>query len=198
MNIKEVLGIIGIIVLIAGYIPYIKDTISGKTTPHIFSWFLWGFMAFIAFGIQYSHQAGPSAWITLATSIISFFIGFVSLKNGSRDVKPLDYLFLSLAIISLILWRVIKAPEIATIFQLSAGVIALGPTIRKTWIKPYEETFSTWVLNSIRHGITLSAVENYSINTALHPFVWVIANSVVVIIIIIRKKQLNKLDGKSM
>ncbi len=190
MNIKEILGVVGIILIFVGYIPYIKDTISGRTTPHIFSWFLWSFLAFIGFGIQYSHGAGPSAWITLTTSIITLFIALVALKNGSKNITPIDYLFLTLALIAVFLWKVVKLPEIATMLQLSAGIIALGPTIRKSWNKPQEETLFTYILNSVRHGITFTAVQNYSINTALHPLTWFIANTLCTIMLVVRRRQL--------
>jgi uncharacterized protein with PQ loop repeat len=37
---KEVIGIIAVIFTFVGYIPYIMDTIKGKTKPHIYSWFI--------------------------------------------------------------------------------------------------------------------------------------------------------------
>jgi hypothetical protein len=36
-------GVIAVILTFAGYIPYLRDVFAGKTKPHIYSWFLWGF-----------------------------------------------------------------------------------------------------------------------------------------------------------
>ncbi len=46
---KNILAILAVLLTFAGYIPYTKDILKGKTKPHLFSWFLWSFVTAIVF-----------------------------------------------------------------------------------------------------------------------------------------------------
>ena len=46
---KTILGIIAVIIALAGYVPYFRDIFRGKTKPHAFSWLVWASLTGIAF-----------------------------------------------------------------------------------------------------------------------------------------------------
>ena len=71
---RDLLAAIAVLFTFTGYIPYIRDTIKHKTTPHVYTWFVWGIVTSIAFGLQITHKAGPGAYVTLAAAIITFII----------------------------------------------------------------------------------------------------------------------------
>jgi len=48
---KEVIGTVTVLLTFAGYTPYIRDTLKGKTHPHAYSWFVWGLIAVLNFAI---------------------------------------------------------------------------------------------------------------------------------------------------
>ena len=86
---KNVLGIVATILVFLGYIPYIRDIVKGKTKPHVYSWFLWGFVTLIAFALQLSDKAGSGAFVTLAAAIMCFVViifGFIY-KSKVKIVK---------------------------------------------------------------------------------------------------------------
>lgn len=49
---KEFISTIAVILTFVGYAPYIKDTLKGKTKPHVYTWFIWGLVTLIAYGLQ--------------------------------------------------------------------------------------------------------------------------------------------------
>ena len=58
---KSIVGVIAVLLTFSGYIPYIRDITKGKTKPHVFSWFLWGFVTLIVFALQSYAHAGIGA-----------------------------------------------------------------------------------------------------------------------------------------
>ena len=91
---KEIIGSIAVALTLIGYIPYIRDTIKGKTTPHIYTWFIWGLVTAIAFGLQLSDNAGPGAFTTLAAAIVCLVIFIFGARQGTSDITRSDTIFL--------------------------------------------------------------------------------------------------------
>ncbi|OGK62400.1 hypothetical protein A2334_02750 [Candidatus Roizmanbacteria bacterium RIFOXYB2_FULL_38_10] len=189
-DLKIFISILAIILTFIGYVPYIRDTFTGKTTPHIYTWFIWGFVTAIAFGLQLSGGAGVGAWITLAVVLISALIFVVGLRNGKKDIAPLDTVFLLLSLVALVLWLIAKQPILSIILVCTIDMFGFVPTIRKSWHKPYSETLFSYELAGFRHGISLLALQNYSIVTWLYPVTWSIANTLFSVMLIIRRRQI--------
>ena len=186
---KEAITIIGILLTLIAYIPYLINCYSGKTKPHLFSWFVWGCVATLAFALQVSDNAGPGSFVTLAAALICFIIILFGLKNGKKDIVKIDFICLILAFVSIILWLVIKQATLSVIIVCLIDVLGFIPTIRKSWYKPHKETAFTYGLNSFRHILSISALTNYTIVTLLYPLSWSITNGLFVIMLLIRRRK---------
>lgn len=66
------------------------------------------------------------------------------------------------------------------------------PSVRKTRKEPYSETLPMWTINVLRHGLNIFAIETYSLLTLADPVVWTIANLGFVVMVMIRRKIINK------
>ncbi|MEN9582086.1 MAG: hypothetical protein RL641_40 [Candidatus Parcubacteria bacterium] len=188
--IKNIIGIIAIVLTFVGYTPYFIDLWKGKTKPHIFSWFIWGIVTSIIFALQKSDGAGIGSYVTLAVALISAVIFFIGLKKGNRNIKKIDVVFLVLALIAIPLWLLAHQPVLSIILLSSIDMLGFAPTIRKSWENPYSETLSLYTITTFRHGLSLFALQNYSIVTVLFPATWVIANAMFATMLLIRRKQL--------
>ena len=73
-DLKTTYSFVAILLTLIGYIPYIKDTIKGKTTPHAFTWFTFGLATIFTFGLQLSSGGGVGSFVTLVISISVFTI----------------------------------------------------------------------------------------------------------------------------
>lgn len=93
LEIKTIISLIAVCLSIVGYIPYLKDTIKGKTKPHAYSWFIWTLLTAIVYGLQISSGAGAGAWVTLAVTIIGFIVFILSLRNGIKEIILTDTVF---------------------------------------------------------------------------------------------------------
>lgn len=197
-EIKNILGIIATIIVFIGYIPYIRDIIKGKTKPHLYSWFLWLLVTSIAFALQISDGAGSGAYVTLAAAIMCIVVivlGFI--QKSKINIVKIDTLFLVLAFIALFLWLIAKQPILSVILATIVDLLGFAPTIRKSWDNPYTETLSFYYLNSLRFGLAVIALQKYSIVTALYPICWLMANGLFAFMLIIRRKQINLENPKT-
>jgi hypothetical protein len=78
------------------------------------------------------------------------------------------------------------------ILLVATDVLGFGPTIRKSWNKPFQENLFTWELTAFRHGLGIIALEKFNILTMLYPVTWVIVNGLFSVFLIVRRKQMGK------
>lgn len=189
MIIKQILGIAAVVLTFVSYVPYIRDIIKGKTKPHAFTWLIWSILTLVSFAAQISDNAGPGAYMNLATLFLCGYIFFVALKYKSNIVKS-DYISFVLALLTIPLWIFSKNPAYSVLLIVMIDIFAFIPTIRKSFINPSTETSETYLLNSFKHVLSLSALSRYTLVTALYSSYLVIVNLLFAIMLIIRRKQI--------
>lgn len=189
---KSIIGILAVVLTFVGYIPYLRDTLKGKTKPHIYSWFLWGFVTLIAFALQVSAKAGPGSYVTLAAAVVSLIIFALGTRQGNKDITKTDTIFFILGFVAIAIWLFAKQPVISIILVSLIDMLGFAPTFRKSWNKPYSETLFTYILNAFRHGLSILALQNYSIVTWLYPASWVLANSLFSLMLIFRRRKVKE------
>lgn len=187
---KNIIAVIAVILAFVAYIPYFRDVLKGKTKPHIYSWFVWGFLTTIIFSLQIKGGGGPGAWVTLSAGVCSFIVFFLGLRNGDKDITKSDTVFFIAALISTGLWVFAKQPTLSVILLVVIDMLGFIPTIRKSWKKPHEETLFLWLLNGFRHGLSILALRQYNTLTVLYPAVWAAANILFSLMLILRRKNL--------
>lgn len=192
---KEIIGVIAVILTFVGYIPYIRDTIRGKTQPHIYSWLLWGFITAIAFGVQVSGHAGPGSLVTIAAALVCFVIMAFGLRRGQKDITKSDTIFFILGLIATSIWLIAKQPVLSVLLLSAVDMLGFVPTIRKSWHKPHSETLLTYQLNTFRFALALLALDRYTMVTALYPATWVLANGLFSVLLVVRRKALPQVDS---
>jgi hypothetical protein len=187
---QALLGGLATIIAFFSYIPYFKDIFAGKTKPHVISWFIWGLLTGIGFLGQISDNAGAGAWVTGFTACICFGIFVAALRNGEKCITRTDWLCLVAAGISLSLWYFTKTPLLSLILITVVDALGFIPTFRKSYVKPFEETLSTYFLSGLKYIIALFALSNFSILTSLYPISLIIMNWLFIGVVVMRRRQL--------
>ncbi len=182
------LGILTIVMAFIGYVPYLKDTISGKTQPHVISWFLWTLVSFIAFGLQWSKGAGAGSYANFAMGLICLVLFVFSLKNGTREIKKVDIASLIMAILAITLWLIVDQPIWSMVLVVFIDALSFAPTFVKSWAKPRQETLFTWVLGMVRQGFILLSLQEMNLVTAMFPTYSLIATLCFCILLVIRRR----------
>ena len=180
---KEFIGVVTVILAFLGLIPYIVDIFKNKTKPHIFTWAVWAIITILAFIGQWQSGAGAGSWTTGVTSLMTIFIAIISFKYGIKDITKSDTIIFIAALLAVIPWYLTKNPTLSIIILTIIDVLAFIPTIRKTIKYPESETLSSYILHTIRHGLSIAAISTYSISTYLFPGALAIMNLIIALII---------------
>ena len=189
---KELLAGIAILITLAGYAQYFRNIIKGHTKPHLFSWLIWGTLTAIAFAAQISDNAGPGAWITALTAVISFIIVVYACFVGEKEISRGDWATFISALIAIPVWLITDNPVWSVWIVTIIDALGFYPTYRKSWYKPHEETVFHYFMAGLKFVLALMALENFTLITALYPFSLVVMNGVFVILILMRRRAINE------
>ena len=168
-EVKEIFGIIAVVLAVANYLPYLIGSITGRITPHVFTWSLWFVLTGIAFYAQLTSGGGMGAWATGTTAFIILLIALTSLRSGFGYVRPFDWLALGGAIFAIALWVVTDDPFWSVILISIIHSLCFLPTFRKGYAKPNGESSTAFVLTILKYGSAIIAMEAYSVATVFFP-----------------------------
>lgn len=188
---KEIIGLVAVILTFIAYIPYYRDILKGKTHPHVYSWSLWGLLTVLIVALQIKGGAGPSTYVTASAGLLCIGVVVLGLKHGNKDITRSDTFVALLSLVAIGFWLIADQPVVSIILVVIADLLAFIPTIRKSWHKPFTETLSLYTTNTLRFVLALAAVEQFTLLSALWPAAWALGNGLFSIMIIIRRKQLN-------
>jgi hypothetical protein len=185
---KEALVFVAVMLAIIGNIPYILDVIHKKIQPHPYTWLVWSIVSGVTFFGQVVKGGGIGSIPTGVAEACTIIIFFFSLRYGFKNIAKKDTYFLIIALLGLIPWALTNDPTISVIIVVSIDAIAFIPTLRKTWHDPKTETPILFVMNVLRHVLTLFALQTYNIATTLHSIVMIVTNSLMTVFILRQKR----------
>ncbi len=187
---KESIAIVAVILTLVGYSQYFKNIFSGKTKPHAFSWLIWASLTGIAYFAQISDGAGPGAWVTGLTAVISFIIVGFALFKGENNITRSDWFTFIAALSAIPAWLITNDALLSVIIITAIDALGFYPTFRKSWMKPFEETAIHYFLAGVKFLLAVIALENYTVITVLYPFSLVVMNALFVMLLLIRRNAL--------
>ena len=190
MGYKVALGITATVLGFVGYVPYIRDTLRGKTRPHVFSWFVWGVLEATAFFAQIAGGADAGAWATGASAGVALYIAGIAFSRKDKQIRFLDWIALSGALIGIILWRLAHDPLFAIVCVTLADAFGFIPTFRKSYHKPHEETVTEYVFSTIKWIVAFPALGVFTLTTMLYPASLIITNSAFAVMALWRRKRI--------
>lgn len=189
---KELLSAAAIILTFALFVPYIRSIHLGKTKPHVFSWVVWGMGTLTVFFAQLAGQGGIGAWPIGVSGVITSYIALLAyLNRADTQITRMDWLFFIAALSALPFWFLTSNPMWAIVTLTVVDVMGFGPTVRKAYRHPYEESTGFFALSVVRNLLVILALERYSLTTALFPAVVGVACLLLVCMLIYRKRSLS-------
>jgi hypothetical protein len=189
----EIIGGIAFLLGFVGQTIYIASIFRGSTRPHLFTWLVWGTLAAIGYFAQLHDHAGPGSWAMGITALACLSTAALALKWGEKNITRGDKIAFATSVSAILPWLLTNDPLGSVILISIIDVVAFYPTFRKSWNKPYEENLPSYNLASLKMILSLFALTNITINTALYPSVVVLVNSTLVIVCMIRRKRLENL-----
>ena len=185
---REIVAIVSGVIIFASAIPYIIDTVKGKTKPNVVSWFTWTLIAAIGTFAALSEGAVTSAILTGADTLGILAITILALRFGFSRYTFFDAACQVVALIGVGLWLITSEPVIALAIAVAIDFVALMPTLRHAWRLPYEETWSTFALSAFAAGLVVFTVPELSFVALAYPLYLVIGNLAPTIVILYRRR----------
>ncbi len=179
------------IIGIAGFAPYFKDVLKGTKKPHVFTWAIWSLLTGLIFFIQITDGGGAGAWVTGLESLCCFAILAVAYANGEKNITRIDWFCFITALVAIALWLLAHQPLLAVFLVIAADILGYGPTLRKSWHKPHEETAMLYTLSSIHWLLSIVALQSLTVVNWLYPGVIFMIDIILVAELLIRRRQMS-------
>lgn len=191
MPYKELFSTAATLLTFIAFFPYIRSTIKGLSKPHMFSWIIWGSAGLIVFLAQLKDGGGLGAWPTGVSSLLSFSIAILAYwKRTDLHITPSDWLFFITAMSSLPLWYLSSDPLWAVVVVTVVDLLGFGPSLRKAYARPNEDSIMVFAILSARNVLSIMALENYSLTTVLFPTAVTVPCLLLATVMVYRRRQL--------
>lgn len=165
MDFKLLAAATATLIGLSSSIPYIIDTIRGKTKPHAYTWLIWTITQGIAAAGVLQGGGGWSGigmGIGAATLCLVFLL---SLRLGTRFITSFDTALLCGAVGGLIVWYFTENLLIAVYIATAVDFLGYFPTLTKVYKHPGSETALTWGLWVLATTLALIGLQEYNVLT---------------------------------
>jgi len=194
LDMYAVFGIISALLALSSHVIYIRKTLRREITPNRASWWIWGILGTIILASYLSVGATWSAAAILTGAAIGpITIALLSFRYGEGGFSNMDKGLLIGAGIILLIWWLTDSAIIALLSTLTADAMGIPPTALKAYLRPKSESLLSWSLIFSGNLVNLFAVEKWSFQVGILPIYNVLATGLLITLILIGKKQINKL-----
>ncbi len=192
MMYKEILSALAIALTFVAFMPYICAILKNEVKPHVFSWVIWGSTTFIVFLAQLKDGGGVGAWPIGVSGIITIYVAYLAfIKKSDNAITKTDWCFFILAMSSLPIWYFTSDPLWAVVILTLVDLLGFGPTIRKAYFQPFEESLTFFALFFLRNSLVIMALAHHSLTTVLFPATIASACLFLMFIVIYRRQVLS-------
>ena len=179
----ELAGKIAGIMVALSYIPYIVGILRRKTHPSRASWFIWASTNFLISGSYYLSGAKDTLWISLAFMFGSSVIAIMSIWFGEGGWELLDRLCLVGAGLGIVLWFILKNPQVVLFVSIFNIFLGMLPTFKKAHFNPQHESNLAWGMCFIGSIANIIAIDNISFSIATYPIVTFLEVGIIVFLL---------------
>ena len=179
MTIPEIIGIVSGFLAFSSYFFYIPAILKGDTKPNRASWWIWGGIGVLIVASYYVLGARGTIWVPISEAIGPVVIALFSIKYGEGGWTRLDRWCLVGAGIGTLLWWFTSSALIGLVFYLFIDLMAVIPTIKKSFHRPENEDKEAWGLAFAGQLLNLFAVEKATFSILLYPIYMIITNGAI-------------------
>lgn len=184
---KEIIGIIGGVLFLLGYIPYGIAIINNNSKPQKTTWIIWISLDSITFlGML---AKGSANWQIVSTVIGGIITIILVSRYTSGGFKKLDWVCIVAAVIGILLWIILQDAIFGIVISQLIGGIGSLPTIVAIWKDPKSESHSAWLLFLLSSTLTLISLPSFSLESVAQPATFFLVQAVIVCIICFDNKK---------
>jgi nitrogen fixation-related uncharacterized protein len=169
LTVQSWIGAIAGIFALAGFIPYWRAILQGKTHPNRATWWIWSFVGVV---IAFSYRAAganSTMWVPITYVIGPLVTSLLGIKFGEGGWTKLDRICLVGVGIGAILWGLNRSPHLTLGINIGIDFLGALPTIHKSFCHPDSEDRLAWLLFSIANALNLLAIDLWLWQIVIYP-----------------------------
>ena len=192
MDIKIFFAILSGIIGTAAFAPYIRDTWTKKTVPHVFTWLIWTITKGTATAGLIYGDGGAGAIPMIISVMLALVVVILSIRDGFKYIKKSDIAIFAMALLAIFVWWQLSSPLAAVIMVSIIDAIGYIPTFRKSYAHPWKETVGSWTAFALADGLAILALENYNLLTVSYLATITSASALLVVYLLVRRSLLQQ------
>lgn len=175
------LGTLSAAIAAIGFLPYVIDTLTGRTRPQRSSWLIWMVLSTVSFFSQ-AHEGAtdslPFAGVMMSGTLTIFVL---SIRRGVGGFAyQQDAWLLLAAAVGLVLWYMTDSAAYALALSISVSLLGGTLTVAKTYRDPYSETLPKWALSFLAAWFAAFSVGELDYVLLAYPLYMVVLNGAVI------------------
>jgi hypothetical protein len=188
-DLSPILGLLGGAVGIVDTVPYVRDTLRGRTRPHRGTWLIWGVLAVVAYVSQRADGGSWSLVMTGTQAILTGLVFLLAIRHGEGGLSALDLSLIGVAGAGVIGWLVAGQPVVAVACVIVADLSAAAMMTPKAYRDPGSETLAMYALAGVAGALATAAVGELDVSLVLYPAYYCVANSAMALLIHWRRRK---------
>lgn len=192
ITIKLVFAIVAsVLVLVGGFLPYIRDIYRGKTKPHAYTWLIWTITQGTALVGLWQGNGGVAV-VAMAIGVsMSIFVIVLSFRYGTRNITRADTVILIASLLAIGVWWQLHNPFLAVLMVSIIDIVGYIPSFRKTYEEPWTETPLTWGVFIITNLLIMLSLDEYNFMTLFYLVSITTANAILLSICLVRRRSIH-------
>jgi hypothetical protein len=189
LQLAPVLGILAGLVGVADTIPYVRDTVRGRTRPHRGTWLIWGVLALV---VSFSQRAEGASWslvLTASQAVLTALVFVLAIRYGEGGVAARDLSLIVVAFAGVVGWMLVREPLVAVVCVIVADLVAAAMMTPKAYRDPHSETLAMYALACLGGALAAGAVGAFDVALLLYPIYYCLANGALALLISVRRRQ---------
>ena len=176
---RDIIGIFAGIIVIFASIPYLIDVKRKKARPARSTWIMFVILLFLGVIQSGSLGSGYSRFLIIGDITTCTLVLLFSFRYGISSITTLDIVCYSILTLDIILWQLLDNPLLGLLITISADLVAITPTIVKTYIDPSSETPAIWLITTFASLLAIFSENEISLVIIIFPLYLALTNGVI-------------------
>lgn len=176
---RDIIGIFSGIIVIFASIPYLIDVKRKKARPARSTWMMFVILLFLGVIQSGSLGSGYSRFLIIGDITTCTLVLLFSFRYGISSITTLDIVCYSILTLDIILWQLLDNPLLGLLITISADLVAITPTIVKTYIDPSSETPAIWLITTFASLLAIFSENEISLVIIIFPLYLALTNGVI-------------------
>jgi hypothetical protein len=143
----------------------------------------------VVFLAQLADHGGAGAWPIGVSAAVTLGVAVLAWgKKAYVTITRMDGAFFLVGLTALPFWIFTSEPLWAVVILTTVDVLGFGPTFRKAYAKPHDETLLFFAIIVVRNLTVLLALEHHSLTTVLFPATMALACILFILMVAARRR----------